>query len=780
MLSSFSLRLSLMILVVSGTIFSIAFLMNYRSAYNFVKEESIERAQSTLDNTTLRIDNVLQSVEVAVRSMSRMVYDEIENPEYMYTITRHIIESNDFVSGSAIAFEPYFYEEKGSLYSPYSYRDGDQIRSKQLGTTTYDYHYMDWYQIPRLLGKPYWSEPYYDDGGGEMIMTTYSLPLYDERGRMFAIFTADLSLEWFTEQVNATKPYPNSFNMMIGRGGTFLVHERRDAILNETMFASERTTGDDQMLAVTHRMVDGERGMAEYKRDGEHFFLFYAPIEATGWSVVVACLHEEIFAGLNNLQKVFRWVSIAGLLLMVVFCLLTISRITRPLTKFAKSAMDIAQGNFSAELPTIKSNDEMKMLHDSFHHMQKSLRDYIDELQTTTANNERIESELRIARSIQLGMVPKLFPPFPEREDIDIYATLIPAKEVGGDLYDFFIENDKLYFIIGDVSGKGVPASLVMAVTCRLFRTVAAHVHRAENIMMALNEALSESNESNMFCTAFVGILDLKSGEMEYCNAGHNPPIIINMQGEVVPMKMASNLALGVWSGFEFVGESCKLEQGSMLFMYTDGVTEAESVDKQLYSEEALIECLQKNLSQSPRIIIEHVMNDLKHHAEGAEQSDDITILCCNYSLQPTEDPSQHIVLRNEISEIGRMAEFLEKLCEENNLSPEIQFNLHLALEEAVSNVIMYAFPEGEQHEFLLTVRKIDNRLIFKIIDSGKEFDPTRQPDADVTLSLEERPIGGLGIFLIRRIMQAVEYRRVGDKNILTMVKVLDEEKTEE
>lgn len=173
-------------------------------------------------------------------------------------------------------------------------------------------------------------------------------------------------------------------------------------------------------------------------------------------------------------------------------------------------------------------------------------------------------------------------------------------------------------------------------------------------------------------------------------------------------------------------------------------------------------------------------MNDLKHHAEGAEQSDDITILCCNYSLQPTEDPSQHIVLRNEISEIGRMAEFLEKLCEENNLSPEIQFNLHLALEEAVSNVIMYAFPEGEQHEFLLTVRKIDNRLIFKIIDSGKEFDPTRQPDADVTLSLEERPIGGLGIFLIRRIMQAVEYRRVGDKNILTMVKVLDEEKTEE
>ncbi|MDO4759069.1 MAG: SpoIIE family protein phosphatase [Rikenellaceae bacterium] len=774
LIRSFSTRLTLVILLVAASLFILAFWGNNRLARRYVERESIEHVQSTLDNTILRIDNVLQSVELAVHNLAWTIMDELDNPDYMYSVTRHIIQSNHFVSGSAVAFEPYYYEDKGSFFAPYAYREGDQIKSKQLGTKDYDYHYMDWYQIPRLLNKPYWSEPYYDEGGGNMIMTTYSYPLYDEQNHLIAIFTADLSLEWFAEQVNAIRPYPNSYNIMIGRGGTFLVHRRHDAILNETMFSSARTSNDSAMIATAHRMVDGKRGLEAFNRNGEHFYLCYAPVAATGWSVAVACLHSDIFAGVNAMRKFFFWIAAVGLLLLSLLCFLTIRRMTRPLTDFAQSAREIAQGNFSAELPAIHSKDEMRTLHDSFHYMQQSLRSYINELQLTTANKERIESELRIARSIQLGMVPKLFPPFPEREDVDLYATLIPAREVGGDLYDFFIENEQLHFIIGDVSGKGVPASLVMAVTCRLFRTVASHIHTPEGIVSMLNEALAESNESNMFCTAFVGILDLKSGDLRYCNAGHNPPMVVTLQGDVEPLAVRPNLALGVWPGFSYEGQQCHLEQGTSLFMYTDGVTEAENSAHTLFGDEGLLASLKRNPSQSPRMVVEQVLRDLNSHAAGADQSDDITILCCNVSLQPTEDPRKHLVLRNDISEIGRMATFLEELGEELQLTPEVQFNLHLALEEAVSNVIMYAFPEGEEHEFLLTVRLIDNRLIFKIIDDGKAFDPTRQPDADVTLSLEERPIGGLGIFLIRRIMQAVEYRRVNEKNILTMVKVLD------
>lgn len=770
---SFPLRLSLVILGMVSILFAAAFIGNSGSSRRYVMNESIERAQSALDNTILRINNVLQSVEVTVQNLSWLVIENLDNPEKLYSITEHIVENNDFISGSAIAFEPYYYEEFGAFFSPYSYKEGDAIRSIQLGRKDYDYHYMDWYQIPKLLDSPYWSEPYYDEGGGDMIMTTYSYPIYDQLGRMVAIFTADLSLEWFAEQVNSIKPYPNAYNIMIGRGGTFLVHNKKENILTETIFATARLTDDQKFIETTHKMIRGECGMGEFERQDQDFCLFYAPVKATGWSVAVACLHSDIFASVDSVRRYSYILGIICLLLLTLICFYVIRHMTRPLTLIADSAMEIAQGNLSAELPSITTHDEMRTLHDSFADRQQSLLRYIDELKDSTANKERIESELRIARAIQLGMVPKVFPPFPEREDVDVYARISPAREVGGDLYDFFIENDKLYFIIGDVSGKGVPASLVMAVTCRLFRTVASYTDTPEGIVSALNNALSESNDSYMFCTTFVGILDMKSGELKYCNAGHNPPVLLQPDGGALTLDVISNIALGVWYGYEFKGESFMMERGSSLFLYTDGVTEAEDLNKSLYGEERLLNLLRQETSRSPRVITENVIDDVDLHAGTACQSDDITILCCSLN-QVQEEDARTLVMTNRIEEIERMAVFLEEISQEFDLSVEHSFNIHLAVEEAVTNVIMYAYPQDEEHELELTVYKRDNRLIFKLVDSGKEFDPTLQPEADVTLSLEERPIGGLGIFLIRRIMQAVDYQRIDGKNILTMVKVID------
>lgn len=772
--SSFPLRLSLVVLAMVSVLFALAFLGNSHSARRYVRQESIERAQSALDNTLLRINSVLQSVEITVHNMSWLVSENLDKPEELYQITKHIVESNDFISGSAIAFEPHYYEKYGRFYSPYSYREGESIKSIQLGTEQYDYHYMDWYQIPKLLNQPYWSEPYFDEGGGEIIMTTYSYPIYGQDGELVAMFTADLSLEWFAEQVNNIKPYPNAYNIMIGRGGTFLVHKQKESILNETIYAAARQNDDQDLWQTAHDMVNGKKGMVEYERQNTRFYLFYAPVEATGWSVGVACLHSDIFSGVDSVRKLSYTLGFIGLLLMTLICFIVVRRMSKPLMEIADAAIDIAQGNLTTELPKIGTHDEIRTLCDSFSHMQHSLINYIQELKSTTANKERIESELRIARAIQLGMVPKVFPPFPEREDVDIFARVIPAREVGGDLYDFFIEDEKLYFIIGDVSGKGVPASLVMAVTCRLFRTVASYVKTAEGIATTLNNALSESNESNMFCTAFVGILDLKSGCLQYCNAGHNPPIVIKPEGDAEILKVTQNLAMGVWYDFAYVGESCHIDRGASLFLYTDGITEAEDVNKSLYGEQRLLQLLQKQELQSPRTITENVLDDLDKYATGAVQSDDITVLCCKLSDESEDMNYRQIVLKNRIEEIARMSAFVEEISQEFNLSMENTFNINLAIEEAVTNIIMYAYPQGEEHEFTLMVRHVVDRLIFKLIDSGKEFDPTVQPDADVTLSLEDRPIGGLGIFLIRKVMNTVTYRRIDDKNVLTMVKIID------
>lgn len=765
--SSFSRRLSFYILCGATTVFTLTLLGNYHSARNFVRTESIEHAQVALDNTILQIDQVLNSVEIAVQNLSWVVGDKLDSPDYMYELTTQMLRTNPHVVGSAIAFEPDYYPEKGQMYSPYSYRDGSLISTKQLGTENYDYHYMDWYQIPKLLGQPYWSEPYYDKGGADVIMTTYSYPLFDADGNLYAIFTADISLEWFADKVESIKPYPRSFNLMIGRGGTFLVHWEKDYILRETLFASERSIVNKNLVDMAHRMVDGERGMMSYKLQNEDFYLFYAPVKATGWSVAVACLHSDVFAAVGGLRNMVVAIMAVGLLLLTCFCYFTIRRLTLPLVRFADSANQISCGNFMASLPRIKGRDEMKTLHDSFDSMQKSLVTYIDELKRTTASKERIESELRIAREIQLGMVPKIFPPFPERSDIDVYAKLIPAREVGGDLYDFFIEDNKFYFIVGDVSGKGVPASLVMAVTCRLFRTIAVRFSTPSEIMSALNDTLAEKNDSNMFCTAFLGIFDLQSGHLHFCNAGHNAPVRIASGARM--MEIQPNIPLGVFAGFPYQGQECVLSGGDSLFLYTDGVTEAENVNKELYTDARLLALLAENGGGTSADMVGCLLSDVAHHAQGTEQSDDITVMCFKYMAKMKKT----LTLRNDIAEIALLHAFIDELAAQSGLSSELVFNLNLVLEEAVSNVILYAYPKEEQATLTLTAEVTPDELVFELRDSGPEFDPTAVSEPDITLSAEERPIGGLGIYLIRQLMDKVEYSRIDGQNVFVLGKKL-------
>lgn len=766
---SFSARLSLIIAIVVAVVFSIISIVYYRYARNIVHEDSVEKAHELLANTTLEVDKMLYSVEVAVKNIAWAIVENINDPEYMYSITERLLKANPFIYGSAVAFDPYYYSEKGLYYSPYSYRDGDMIKSKQLGSEDYDYHHMEWYQISYLMRKPYWNEPYFDTDGGEAMMITYSYPLFDKDGDLFGILTADVSLQWLTDQINSIQPYPDSYNFMLGRGGSYLVHKQSDRILNETLFLVALELNDPNLETLAREMLAGNIGHLTTQDNTGEAFVFYAPIESTGWSVAVVCPYSNVFAKIQQL-KVFLWItSVLGLLIMIIFCYTTIKRHTAPLNAFAMSANEISQGNFSAELPRINSKDEMMLLHDSFEFMQHSLVNYMNELKATTANKERIESELRIASIIQMNMVPKVFPPFPEKKEIKIYATINSAKEVSGDLYDFFVEGERLFFIVGDVSGKGVPASLVMAFICSMFRIVASYFQSPVEIVTALNNSLSERNEANMFVTFFMGVLDLKSGHLQYCNGGHNPPLIMTPDGKVSHLETNSNIPLGIFSTFAYEGGETVLPAGSSIFLYTDGVTEAENSSKELYSEERLVKLLENiPYKDDPEAVIKTVLDDMKEYCGEADQSDDITML--NIYYKPNFMCKQ-LIFPNDISEISRITGFVNEIAEELSLSPDYVFNLNLVLEEAVANVIQYAYPKKIADDISLTASMNDNSIIFTLTDSGEPFDPTKVPDADVNLSAEDRRIGGLGIFLIRNIMNKVEYQRIEGKNIFTLTK---------
>ena len=629
---SISGRLTARVLIVSAIIFTLTFTAFLRMAANKVREEATHKAHSELSNAIHQIDAVLESVEIAIENTAWIVPHRLDSPDFMYDITERLLNNNEFIYGSSIAFEPGYFGSESHFFAPYSYRSEDgEIKSKQLGSETYDYHYMDWYQIPKLLDKPCWSEPYYDDGGGEMIMTTYSKPLYDSDGKMYAIITADLSLEWLTDLVGQIKAFDSSYNLMVSRNASFIVHPNRELILNETIFSS--TYGDDEksLKKLQDDLVNCRAGEVLRKNNGARYFVFYSPVETTRWSVAIVCPVSELYKGVKKMRDTLIVLGILSLLLMIAMSRNGIRKVVAPIEEFSDVAKKIADGDFAVELPQIQSRDELKKLHDSFEHLQHSLVQYIEELKSTTANKERIESELRIARSIQMGMIPKIFPPFPERDDVALAARLVPAKEVGGDLYDFFIENEKLYFIIGDVSGKGIPASLVMAVTCRLFRSVASHFDKPEEIISSLNESLADGNDSNMFCTAFLGILDLKTGELKYCNAGHNAPFIIENDGNAYPIKVTPNLPLGLFSGFEYKGEETVINKQMMMFLFTDGVNEAENRNMEQFGDERLISLLRSNSSLEPDEIMEKTFSEIRRHANGADQSDDITVMCIKY-----------------------------------------------------------------------------------------------------------------------------------------------------
>ena len=629
---SISARLMVRVLIVSAAIFTLTFTLFLRMSANKMREEAADHAHRELSNTIHQIDAMLHAVEIAVENTAWVVPKSLAYPDSLYAITERLLRHNDFIYGSAIAFEPNYYSSHGHYFSPYSYRGKNgNIRSRQLGTETYDYHYMDWYQIPKLLNKPYWSEPYYDDGGGEMMMTTYSKPLYDQDGNLYGIITADVSLEWLTDLVGGIQAFENSFNLMVSRNASYIVHPNRELILNETLFSSTYGDTDASLKKMQDDILGGVEGEVLRNMNGSEFFVFYAPVETNQWTVAVVCSKDELFREIRMLRNMLIVLGIIALLLMIVFSYKGIRKVVAPIEEFSGVAKKIATGKFDVELPVITSEDELKELHDSFEYLQQSLVKYIEELKDTTANQERIESELRIASSIQMGMLPKQFPAFPERNDISLSAKLVPAKEVGGDLYDFFIKDEKLYFIIGDVSGKGVPASLVMAVTCRLFRSVASYLNKPAEIIASLNDSLADGNDSNMFCTAFLGILDLKTGHLDYCNAGHNAPLVIAPDGKVTLMNVVPNLPLGLFSGFPYEGQETTIDKQTMLYMFTDGVNEAENNNKDLFGDDALVALLKNNASQEPGNIIDITFEEVQRHADGAEQSDDITVMCIKY-----------------------------------------------------------------------------------------------------------------------------------------------------
>ena len=630
---SFSAKLSIWVVLFSALVFLATQSYVTFVARRSVREEAIKGANQILDNSRLRLERIISDVESAADNLEWLVYRHLDSPDTLLEYSRITVQGNDFLTGCAISFEPYYI--KGMKYfSAYSSNTDGVVETQQEGDDDYQYFYLEWYLLPKLLNQPCWTEPYsdwdYDDDYAlptEMLIS-YCKPLTGPEGDFIGVISLDISLKWLSQTLSSVKPYPNSYSTLVSRGGTYLVHPDSEKLFYQTLFTDYLVEPDPASEQMCRSVIAGEEGMEEIELDGEDCYVFYKPIKATGWAMAIVCQQKDVFGSFNRLRAIVLAIILMGLLLLFLTCLNVIRKTLQPLRDLAAEAGHIAEGDFGRSLPQVDRVDEIGTLSRSFEHMQGSLVSYIDELTRTTANKERIEGELRIAHAIQMAMVPSVFPAFPERKELDLYASMRPAKEVGGDLYDYFLLGDKLYFCIGDVSGKGIPASLFMATARNLFRVVGKEEVPPAEIARRLNDTLSDNNEQLMFVTAFIGVLDLITGHLDFCNCGHNPPVMIPASGSPAFLDCIPNTPIGACPGWEYQGQEIDDLRGSAIFLYTDGLTEAENLSHEAFGDAKLLAELRKDASGPAEAVVSRMLRAVAGHVGFAEPSDDLTILC--------------------------------------------------------------------------------------------------------------------------------------------------------
>lgn len=350
-------------------------------AGKLVKQEATNHAQSELNNTVHIIDDHLHQVQVATLSMEWAIHQKLHSPDELIELAVQLNENNPQIVGSCIAFRPHYYKEKGEMFAPYAYKDKEgNIKRHNLGYKEYNYHAQPWYTEPLKRQADYWTNPYYDNGGAEDIITTFSHPLKDENGEIFAILTADISLKHFADLVLAIRPYPSAYCFMLDKQGTYLVHHKRERILFQNIRGATDYMKDRNINTIIDGMLSGKSGMQKIMDYDTPCYTFYRPVSTTGWPIALVCQQKEVYAALDKLTVLVLGVFIIGGVILLLFCRWIIHRTSKPLRQFSEAATRVAHGELTYELPVVKSQDELAHFRNTFAYMQQSLRDYIHEL----------------------------------------------------------------------------------------------------------------------------------------------------------------------------------------------------------------------------------------------------------------------------------------------------------------------------------------------------------------------------------------------------------------
>lgn len=597
--------LTLAVVITAGLVFTLGFGVCLYIAQTEVTKEvknkvenAFEYVDSFVDGNLLRVEDVAYTFLSDEFGASNRDADgealvlvdpatfRLPTEEEWFGKLERFLDINPHICGIAIGFETFVTPNTKDEYGFAAYVTNVTGTKERLALgQIHDFHQKEWYKEAASRNHSYWSRPFRETRMGKVV-TCYSIPLLGVGGRLIGVLALDIDTEAFRRKCDEFSPFEGSMVAIIDRELRFVSHTDSTNILKAVSELDEYNyLLVDSLISQTFIEDEGKNYAAVNMDNKDAFFFVSSALERNGWTICIECPKSEVYGGVKQMKYYTTIIAVVSILIMLLAMLWIFRR-----------------------------------------------------LQNATIAQASIESELKVASSIQMGLVPKAYPAFPDRQDLDVCGFLKPARTVGGDLYDYFISNEKLYFCIGDVSGKGVPASLFMTSVVALFRNNCIHSDDPADILSSINDTLSRGNEHCMFCTIFIGVLNLASGELHYCNGGHNAPVLFDHapdhRSNIHYMDIERNLPVGVIQGFPYQSNTHQLKPGEALFLYTDGITEAEDAEHHLLGEEATLSILakaRKAHDRSAKGLVDQVYIAITDYARNVEQSDDITMLYIEY-----------------------------------------------------------------------------------------------------------------------------------------------------
>jgi sigma-B regulation protein RsbU (phosphoserine phosphatase) len=710
-----------LIIITAAVLLELLSAAQYYFTRRLMATELEKRAESELTLKAILIKSNLNDAEEILNHYMWKIQAHLHVPDSAYTTMRHIVEFSTNIKGAGIGFVPDYYPEKGKWFEPYARRNNSgEVEIEQIGGPEHDYTQKNYFADALKATDGLWVEPFYDREGAQELITSFLRPVYDRSGNAVAVTGVDIPLKWLSDTIDKRHIYPSSFLMVLNEDGKPVIYPWKDRVKPEMIRYLNTLICDSTVER--QKSISGRSTLIRFDTDRRDGTIIYAYMKGEPhWRIAVVCYDDEVYASLSQLRVLMLLLSLAAftILLFVVW-------------RFASS---------------------------------------VRKLEQKTQEQQRMDGELQVASGIQQALLPVDEPTLAGVSDVQVEGRLIPAKAVGGDLYNVFVRDEKLFFCVGDVSGKGVPAALIMAITQVLFRDIASRESNPMHIMNRINQMACRNNRNNIFITMFVGVLDLPTGILRYCNAGHNKPIMVNcINSQEIDAK--PNLPVGLFDDFKYDMQEMTIESGSTLFLYTDGLTEAKDIRRKQFGEERLMRLIADSHSTDTRLLVDTAVTQVTQFAEGTEQSDDLTLLAIRYAPKQEETVlSESLTLKNDPRQVSLLSSFVKDVFGRLDIEPKLARDIRLAVEEAVVNVIDYAYPRGMEGDVAVDVSSNGHQVKVIISDTGTPFDPTKENRADTTLSVEDRPIGGLGILLVRKLMDSINYERINGKNVLTLKK---------